>query len=100
MRVSLIQNRRDFTRILQDAINRTERIQKVDPAWALPSTILKQLQFVAECIAKRRSPTATEMGKISLGQIAVKNLEESDPDYAEMLMAIDNRFGEFERLPA
>ncbi len=89
---NLIQSKLTWRFVLQDAQKRTEELLKLDPDWHLAKVISRQLEFMEECTRGDRSPTPEEADRITLGPIAVKNFEESDPDYAKWLSALDYAF--------
>lgn len=49
------------------------------------ASIRNQLRFMRETIDSGRSPTADEKNRLTLGVIAVRELETNDPDYADAI---------------
>ncbi len=99
MRPDLVNNRREFAVVLDRAIDRTESLRAIDPNWGLSNEIMCQLTIVAEVIKGRRTPTEKEKNSIDLGPLAVRNLDESDPEYSDLLKEIYYQFRRYESLP-
>lgn len=95
----LINSRKDFDTILLEAFRRTRKIADADPLWELPKRIRAQIDFLANAVKGGRVPTAEEKSQIELGPIAVRNFEEGDPHYADLLKELDYAFSRWEELP-
>ena len=52
------------------------------------TSIRNQLRFMRETIDAGRSPTAEEKNRLTLGVIAVRELETNDPDYADAITLV------------
>lgn len=97
---NIIQSKLTWRFMLQDAQKRTDELIQSAPNWDLPQLIKKQLDFMEQCTKGNRSPTPQEADRITIGPIAVKNLEESDPEYATWLKELDYGFRvSWNRLP-
>lgn len=71
--------------MLEEARLKTQEALAVDPTWSMTNTIQAQLDFMESCVANGRSPTPEEASRISLGVIAVRNLDDSYPEYSSLL---------------
>ncbi len=97
---NIIQSKLTWRFMLQDAQKRTDDMLKADPSWHMAVVIKRQLDFMEECTKGSRSPTAEEADRITLGPIAARNFEESDPEYATWLKELDYGFRvSWNRLP-
>ena len=61
--------------------------------------VAAQLAFMAEKTARGRTPSAPERGQTTLGPLAVREFESSDPDYADRLEELDYTFQRYPQLP-
>jgi len=95
---SKIQTRVEFSNVLNRAMTRTEEVARIDPSWSLLASIRVQLEFMKHCISSQQAPTPTERSRINLGVIAVRNLIESDEEYANWLMELDYAFKRWDLL--
>ncbi|HEY8376063.1 MAG TPA: immunity protein Tsi6 family protein [Nannocystis sp.] len=68
------------------------------------STVLQQiaaqLEFMARVTAGGRVPEAEERAKTSIGAIAARHLESTDPEFAALLEELDYTFHRYPLLPA
>jgi hypothetical protein len=99
MKPLLIQNKAAWHTIMQDALARTDQIAKLDPSWGLAQVVRRQLEFMQQCVEGGRAPTQDAMDRVDVGPIAARNLEESDPEYANWLEELWYAFRNWERLP-
>lgn len=86
-----IQTKRDFALMLSEAQKKTDGIVEAT-GWNLALSIKKQLDFMASCLGAGRRPTDDEAARINIGQLAIRNLEESDPQYADWLLELSYAF--------
>jgi hypothetical protein len=96
---NLIQSKSSWHDYLQKALQQTEELQQLDRGWALLKQVRAQLEFMQSCTADGRSPTAEEAKRIDVGPLAVRNFEDSQPDYANWLMGLDYGFSRWDSLP-
>jgi hypothetical protein len=87
-----IQSKGQWRLMLEDARRRTDEMLAFDPNRTMMKVIRAQLDFMEQCVQGGRNPTKEEADRITLGPIAVKNLEEEDPEYARWLKALDYAF--------
>jgi hypothetical protein len=78
--------------MLEDARRRTDEMLAFDPNRDMLKIIRAQLDFMEQCVQGGRNPTEEEANRVTLGPIAVKNLEEEDPEYARWLMKLHYTF--------
>jgi hypothetical protein len=95
---SLIQTKIAWADYLERTIHQTEEFEKLDPNWELLKGIHRQLDFMKSCAANGRTPTSEEGSRVNVGPIAAKNLEDSQPEYAEWLMELDYAFRHWQEL--
>ncbi len=72
---------------------------EADSAWTLPQNVLKQLGFMRKLTAGGNVPSAEERLKPDLGCIAVRNFDDSDPEYSDLLKELNYAFRRFDVLP-
>lgn len=96
---SLIESHRAWWEWLERARQKTQEALALDPGWSLTNTIKAQLDFMESCVANGRSPTKEEALRVTLGVIAMRNLEDSCPDYALLLQEVGYAFKYWDKLP-
>jgi hypothetical protein len=87
-----VQSKGQWYLLLEDARRRTDEKLAFDPDRSMLKVIRAQLDFMEQCVQGGRNPTAEEAGRITVGAIAVKNLEEEDPEYADWLKELAYSF--------
>ncbi|NLE85158.1 MAG: hypothetical protein GX607_02050 [Myxococcales bacterium] len=87
-----VQSKGQWYLLLEDARRRTDEKLAFDPDRTMLKVIRAQLDFMEQCTKGGRNPTKDETDRITLGPIAVKNLEEEDPEYADWLKELDYTF--------
>lgn len=98
MMPNLIQSKSDWDVFLQKTLQQTVEFQKLDPSWSLLKQVRAQLEFMQECTEHGRAPTPDEVARVNLGPIAVKNFDDTHPEYANWLMELFGSFRHWERL--
>jgi hypothetical protein len=69
-----------------------DRIAAAAPDWNVPQSITAQLaQIRADAEADRR-PGPDVLRRINIGLLAVREFETSDPEFADVLIEIANRY--------
>jgi hypothetical protein len=91
-RSALIQSKSSWQSVLQRALKQTEEFQRLDPSWSLMKTVRTQLEFMQSRTENGRAPTSEESMSTTIGPIAAKNFETTQPEYAEWLMELDYWF--------
>ncbi len=77
--------------MLSEAQRKTDNIVAAT-GWDIAVSIKAQLDFIANCVNTNTRPTEEEASRINIGQLAMRNLEESDPQYADWLMELSYAF--------
>jgi hypothetical protein len=95
----LIPTRAVFPVYLRDAIAQTQDLKRQVPGFDVLTIIERQLDFMRTATSGGRVPPESERMKTDIGPIAVRNLEESYPDYARLLQELDYAFRRFDQLP-
>ena len=92
-----ILSRDAFAEVLAETRADTDRL---GPA-SLPQlrVVAAQLAFMAEATHRGRVPSPAERARTSLGPIAVREFETTDPDYADRLEELDYTFQRYPQLP-
>ena len=54
---------------------------------------------MALSIAENRAPSAEDLNRLNLGVIAVRTLEDTDPEYAALLSELEYAFRRLKTLP-
>ncbi|NLE87288.1 MAG: hypothetical protein GX607_12915 [Myxococcales bacterium] len=88
----IIQSKGQWRLMLDDARRRTDEMLAFDPDRDMLKIIRAQLDFMDRCTKGGRTPTEEEAERITLGAIAVRNLEEEDPEYADWLKELAYAF--------
>ena len=94
-----IQSKKTFREVLDEALAKTREIAALDPSWTLPAEIQRQLEFMRACTDDTRVPTDEERTSTDVGPVAVRNFEDSDEAYADLLKELDYAFRRFDALP-
>jgi hypothetical protein len=69
----------------------TQRCEEF-PKYRLYNHAAEQLEFIEKFLLANILPSTKEVGQIDIGIMAVKELEEEDPEYALLLMKVHRRF--------
>jgi hypothetical protein len=92
-----ILSRDAFAEVLGEARART---QALDPSqWPLLRRIADQLEFMARMTARGRVPHEDDRARTSVGELAARELEQHDPEYADQLQELDYTFRRYHLLP-
>ena len=83
---------------MQKALQQTAEFQKLDPSWSLLKQVRTQLEFMQKCTENGRAPTPEEADRVTVGPIAVKNFDDTQPEYASWLMELDSGFCSWDEL--
>jgi hypothetical protein len=94
----LIQTRDKWHEVLRDALAKTAEFERLDSSWSLLKNVRRQLEYMQSCVAGGRSPTADEASKVDVGPLAVRNFDDTQPEYAKWLMELDYAFRHWDRL--
>lgn len=92
MKPPLIDSKSKFREVLDAALAKARQHVAAERADPFQKSILAQLEFMVRCIAENRAASASELEKINVGVIAVRTLEDSEPEYASMLSELDYAF--------
>ena len=98
MKRPLIQNDSQFRAILRKAIEVTDEMVRQHPSFQLALMIQPQLTFIAQFLNGDRVPTPQERARVNIGVIAVRNFEDTDPEYADWLEALNYAFDHWEEV--
>jgi hypothetical protein len=96
---SYVKSKKHWHEVLAQARARTDEVRALDPAWGLAIAISAQLDQIETAVANGRSPTEQEKERLSLGVLAMRNLDDSDPGYSKLLKALDYAFWHWDELP-
>lgn len=91
-----ILSRDAFTQVLGAA---QRHVLTLDPRWPLRAQVASQLEFMAATTDEGRVPHEDERTRTSLGPLAARNLEESDPAFADQLQQLGYTFHRYPLLP-
>ena len=92
-----ILSRDAFAEVLGAARRRSAELGTA--AWPLLRQISAQLDFMAEATEDGRVPHEDERARTTVGVLAARNLEESDPHFADQLEQLDYTFHRYPLLP-
>jgi hypothetical protein len=98
--LSDIKNRSQWHEFMKRARLRTSELLRTDPTWDLALTVAERLDEMNSAVSNDRVPTAAEkdFGK-GLGVLAVRNFDDSDPDYSYLLKELSYAFKYWENIP-
>ncbi|MGE6461870.1 MULTISPECIES: immunity protein Tsi6 family protein [Pseudoalteromonas] len=74
---------------IEEGISLTEKRLKNIPDFDIYKSILKQLHYL-QMILNGSEPDRSKLEKIILGHFAVREFEESDPEFSEILKKCQN----------
>lgn len=92
MKPLLIDSKSKFREVLDAALAKARQHVAAEPADSFQKSILAQLEFVARCIAENHAASASELEKVNFGVIAVRTLEDTEPEYASTLSELEYAF--------
>ncbi len=98
MKMPLIATRSQFKAILQKAEARTEELAKLGPSFKVPAMIRPQLEFIGEFLKQGKTPASEDRDRITIGVLAVRNFDDSDPEYSTWLKALSYAFKHWEQV--
>lgn len=99
MKPPLLSSRSQFAEGLGQALPKAKASVAKNPDDAFQKSILAQLEFMALSIAENRAPSAEDLNRLNLGVIAVRTLEDTDPEYAALLSELEYAFRRLKTLP-
>lgn len=99
VKAPLIATKAQFADVLRQALGQAREFVQAAPDDPFQKSILAQLEFMAKSQTEGHVPTFEEREKINIGVIAMRTLEDSDPDYAKLLSELDYAFSRWESLP-
>lgn len=77
-----------------------QRVQRLDPpSWPVLRQIDDQLEYIARATAGGRVPHEEDRAKTNIGLLAARNLEQLDPELADLLQELDYTFHRYPLLP-
>jgi Tsi6 len=92
MKPPLIDSKSKFREVLNTALVKAREHVAHEPDDPFQKSILAQLEFIARHVAEGRSASASELEKLNLGVIAVRTLEDTEPEYASLLSEVEYAF--------
>jgi hypothetical protein len=95
---ALITTRTGFAEHLQGALRRLAEVTG-SSGYEVSGTIVRQLESMQSAIVAGRLPTEEEKAKITVGPLAVRNLDETDWELSRILQELDYAFRRYELLP-
>lgn len=94
----LIASHSQLKAILDKAVVHTDKLAALDPTFRLPAMIRPQLDFISQFLKENRVPAAEERARVNIGVLAVRNFDDTDPEYANWLKALNYAFKNWEQL--
>jgi hypothetical protein len=95
---ALITTRADFAEHLRGALRRLAEVTG-SSGYEVSGAIAQQLENMQSAIIEGRMPTEDEKAKITVGPLAVRNLDETDWELSRVLQELDYAFRRYELLP-
>lgn len=99
MKPPLITSKSKFAEALKAALPKAKDSVGKSPNDAFQKSILAQLEFIDRSFTGKRPPSPEDLNRINLGVIAVRTLEDTDPEYATLLSELEYAFRRLETLP-
>ena len=96
MRPNLVQTRRDWHMYYAKAMAETAKYDNVD--WDVMRSIKRQLEFMKN-IVERGSPSPEDVSRITVGLLAIRNLDDSSPEFASWLVELEGGFRHWSSMP-
>lgn len=96
---TVIPSRAELLEMAAKALERTKAVAAEDPSSTLPRLIELQLEFIAQHLEQRSPPEYADRQRINIGQIAARNFEDEDPEYARWLELLDYAVFRWEQIP-
>lgn len=95
----VIPSRAELAEMVAEALDRTRALAAEDPASKLPPLIQPQLEFIAQHLEEGSPPAYADRQRINIGQIAARNYEDVDPEYARWLELLNYAVRRWEQIP-
>jgi Tsi6 len=95
----VIASKSEFAAAVEEALLKAKAHVVRNPNDPFQKSILAQLEFMARSLAEKQRPSSEDFNRINLGVIAVRTLEDTDPDYAALLSELEYAFRRLEMLP-
>lgn len=92
MKPPLIDSKSKFREVLEGTLAKARQHVAAEPNDPFQKSILGQLEFMARKVAESQPASASELEKLNLGVIAVRTLEDTEPEYASMLSELEYAF--------
>jgi Tsi6 len=92
MKPPLIDSKGKFREVLEAALAKARQHVAAGPDDPFQKSILAQLEFMARSTADNLPASQSELEKLNLGVIAVRTLEDTEPEYASMLSELEYAF--------
>jgi len=99
MKAPLITSKSKFAEVLHTCLAKARQHVAAAPDDPFAKSILAQLEFMARCVAENRAPSAADLERINVGVIAVRTLEDTEPEYASLLSELEYAFRRLSALP-
>jgi hypothetical protein len=99
MKPPLINSKSKFLEVLHACLSEARQHVAAAPDDSFQESILAQLEFMARCAAENRVPPVSDLDRINVGVIAVRTLEDTEPEYASQLSELDYAFRRWQTLP-
>jgi hypothetical protein len=99
MKPLLIVSKSKFLEVLETCLAKARRHVAASPDDSFQKSILAQLEFMALCTAENRIPSPADLERINVGVIAVRTLDDTEPEYASLLSELDYAFRRWQSLP-
>jgi hypothetical protein len=81
-----------FAALLDRALERASSYEQALPGVSLFVSVREQLSFMARCVQRDEPPADQDLQRINVGLLAVRELQETDPEFADWLMDLDYAF--------
>lgn len=92
MKPPLIDSKSKFREVLHAALAKAQQHAAAEPSDPFQKSILAQLEFMSRSATENRAASASELEKLNLGVIAVRTLEDTEPEYASTLSELEYAF--------
>ncbi len=74
--------------LANEAIKLTNERLALAPDFQILRSVKAQLDFILDSFQKNKKPTDAEKERVTLGVLAVREFEDNDPEYADILSKV------------
>ena len=85
-------SKRDFDELLQQALEKTRTYETELPGFQPLASVRRQLELMSQYVKAERTPPAEAQDSVNVGLLAVREFQDTDPQYSGWLIDLDYWF--------